>query len=187
MRYLVKTERFNHLGKKLYPPTDMVGNHKTGYSVGDDGIVSEIIDTEQMKSFAGLSMEDFKDLYEETINKMMAGTSVTVRVVGITSMGDDNVIEDIASQIFTQIDWMDSVETLLSTPDIGANDSTPEELEKAYFNNTLVIGSEWCGCIERKELESKGADFDDTYYFRDRETGSHGWACLWCNKIVQAG
>jgi len=187
MRYLVKTERYDaNGGKKLYPPPEAIGSHK-GMSVGEDGIVSEVVDTDKHSKFAGLTIDEISKMYEEVSNSILAGSGVVSKVVSVTKLDTEDSLEDIAKLAFTVIDWMDSIETLLNTPDVGANDSTPEQLEKAYFNNTLVIGNEWCGCAERKELEKQEAGFDDTYYFRDRETGSHGWACLWCNKIIQSG
>ena len=57
-----------------------------------------------------------------------------------------------------------------------ANDSTKEELEKAA-HNFKQLEDGWCNC----KYETPRA------YFRNPNTGFHGWVCVVCKKTWQVG
>ncbi len=57
-----------------------------------------------------------------------------------------------------------------------ANDDTPDALAAAYLNAYIVQGL-WCDCQRT----------DGQAYFRNPVTGSHGWACSICLRMVYTG
>ena len=66
-----------------------------------------------------------------------------------------------------------------ATFDRSANDDTPEHLVAAH-HNWLLVKSHWCQGHESEQEP-------DTVYYRDKRSGSHGWACGTCRGIVQTG
>jgi hypothetical protein len=72
----------------------------------------------------------------------------------------------------------------MKTPDQSANDHTPAALAAAA-NNFRILIDRW------HDPKTCGADTDNSgeylAYYRDPETGSHGWMCCNCNCIVQTG
>lgn len=61
-----------------------------------------------------------------------------------------------------------------------ANDSTPRELESARINHLLLRGDDWCHCSCDHSMPSE-------VYFRDPDSGYHGWMCRTCRRVTQTG
>jgi len=64
--------------------------------------------------------------------------------------------------------------------DRSANDDSPEALAAAALNWQL-LANDWCHC---KNFSPTDADIA---YYRDPESGCHGWMCCQCFGIVQTG
>jgi len=60
--------------------------------------------------------------------------------------------------------------------DYSACDDTKHALEAAHHNYELLV-DEWCECDTQTDL----------VYYRDRNSGSHGWMCGKCRHIIQTG
>jgi hypothetical protein len=61
-------------------------------------------------------------------------------------------------------------------PDPSANDDSRAGLQAAARNYKLVK-DQWCDCEE----------LYDSVYFRSHRTGYHGWMCVRCFGVTQAG
>lgn len=73
----------------------------------------------------------------------------------------------------------------MNQPNQAAGDHNPQALAAAADNYRLLI-DRW------HDSKTCGADLDDNEgeyvaYYRDPESGSHGWMCCNCNCIVQTG
>jgi len=65
-------------------------------------------------------------------------------------------------------------------PNRLAGDHTSEALSAAADNFALLI-ADWCECKPEPQ------PIIETAYYRDPETGTHGWMCCKCNCITQTG
>jgi hypothetical protein len=66
-----------------------------------------------------------------------------------------------------------------------ANDNTPQALEAAAHNFRQLI-DRWHSA---KTCDANLDDYEGTNiaYFRDPNTGYHGWMCIKCRHVVQTG
>jgi len=53
-------------------------------------------------------------------------------------------------------------------------------LESARINHLLLRDDEWCHCTHDHTIPNE-------VYFRDPDSGYHGWMCCTCRRVTQTG
>lgn len=69
--------------------------------------------------------------------------------------------------------------------DQSAGDHNPQALAAAASNSAQLIDRWHSPKICDADIDNY--DGDNIAYFRDPESGSHGWMCIKCRHVVQTG